>query len=112
MGLGNHLSKARARIGTVALLRAETPRGEDDLAVIRPFAACERFEPGINRWNETQRKNINPDLHGCRDLVNILPARAGCGKEPLLKRIFGKDVGFGHINALAVQAARFNLTSV
>src|SRR5262249_6387047 len=80
----DELGQALERIGAVALLGAVVLRRDHQHAVAREPSAREPLEPRAHLVGERGRTaHVEAQLHRGRELVDVLPARAGGADEAL-----------------------------
>ena len=87
MGLGDHFRQPAPRILAVGFLRAEAAGGDDQLAADGHLAPGDHLQPLVDVRGEPELEDVDAQLAGGRDLVDILPARPGRGEEFLAQRI-------------------------
>ena len=81
-GAGDKRRETLAGVGAVALLRAEAPRLNDDIAFIRHTPPGDGFEPSLHRVRQRRRiLRVKAQLHRRLYLVDILPAGPGSADE-------------------------------
>src|SRR6266568_953307 len=75
-GLTNELAQPLACVGAIALLGAMPLRGDDKHALARETLAREPLEPHAHVMRQRGRMaHVETQLHGARELVDVLPAR-------------------------------------
>src|ERR1700720_3210228 len=88
-GALDQLDEAVERILSVALLGAVTLRHDDQNAVAGEPAARQPFQPHAHVGGQRGRAaHVEAQLHGARELVDVLAARPGSAHEALLQLAF------------------------
>jgi hypothetical protein len=74
----DHLEQSFLRVLPVLQLGPETICGNDDDAIIAQAAPCEHLHPGLHAIRQCRIfGEAEPQLHGSRNLIDVLPPRAG-----------------------------------
>ncbi len=72
--LNNEFGETFEGIFAIGLLGTETLRKDDDLAVVRESATGDPLEARSDGGRQLGRVQIQPQLHGGRDLIDVLTA--------------------------------------
>src|SRR5690606_28845322 len=92
---GDERDEPLARVGAVALLRAEARRLDDDDALLGRALSGELQHVGAHTLGKAGRAGgVEAKLHGGRNLVDVLPAGAGSADEAFFQLVLA-DLGLG-----------------
>ena len=76
MGSGDHFRQPPPGVLPVRFLRSEPPRGDQKLARARDAASGNPLQPFVGIRMQTELEQIDAQLDGGRDLVDVLSAGA------------------------------------
>src|SRR6185369_9928804 len=76
VGSRDHFRQPAPGIGTVGLLRTKAARGDEQLARASYTASGNRLQALVRVGMQTEPEQVDAQLHGGRNLVDVLTARA------------------------------------